>query len=80
VLDRIVSLNDTIPAHQSRCQEQTVNKLKARTKDGKTVLLSVSQNPPAHGRLPLRWNSPKAVKAKALDMGLTLIGKRQVSA
>jgi hypothetical protein len=54
-----------------------MNKLKARTKDGKTVLLSVSQNPPAHGRLPLRWNSPKAVKAKALDMGLTLIGKRQ---
>ena len=55
-----------------------MNNIKARTKDGKTVLLSVEQNPSPEAytqRMP--WNSPKRVKERALRAGLTLTGKRQ---
>jgi hypothetical protein len=58
-----------------------MNRIKARTADGKVVLLSVQQNPSLEQytqRMP--WNSPNCVKAKALRMGLVLTGKRQARA
>lgn len=55
-----------------------MNKIKARTADGKTVLLPVQQSPsPEEYTMRAPWNSPKRVKAKALRMGLVLTGKRQ---
>lgn len=54
-----------------------MNKIKARTKDGKTVLLSCEQHPKPNDIHGTAWNSPAAVKAKALRMGLVLTGKRQ---
>lgn len=61
-----------------------MNRIKARTTDGKSVLLSVKQKPAPewlgkdghmHGG---EWpNSPKAVKARAFRAGLVLVGKRQ---
>lgn len=63
-----------------------MNRIKARTKDGKAVVLNVQQKPEPvwlgkdglmHGG---EWpNPPAAVKARALRMGLMLTGKRQVA-
>ena len=54
-----------------------MNKIKARTKDGKTVLLSCEQNPKPNDIHRAAWKSPRVVKAKALRMGLVLTGTRQ---
>ena len=61
-----------------------MNRIKARTKDGKAVVLKVRQKPTPtwlgkdgqmHGG---EWpNSPAAIKVAARRMGLTLTGKRQ---
>lgn len=60
-----------------------MNKIKARSKDGKSITMAVQQVPnPTYvskgvvmgGDWP---NSPAAVKARALRMGLVLTGKRQ---
>jgi hypothetical protein len=60
-----------------------MNKLKARTADGKTVLLSVRQRTtPTYVSKGQVYGGdasklPAQVKARALRMGLVLTGKRQ---
>lgn len=57
-----------------------MNRIKARTKDGKAVVLTCNQS---RERDPKSLdfngfpNSPATVKARALRMGLTLTGTRQ---
>lgn len=51
-----------------------MNRIKARTKDGKVVILRAQQKPPRGSEV---WDSPAVVKARALRAGLTLTGKRQ---
>lgn len=59
-----------------------MNRIKARTKDGKAVVLSCNQS---RERDPKSLdfngfpNSPATVKARALRMGLSLTGKRQAA-
>lgn len=59
-----------------------MNRIKARTKDGKAVVLLCNQS---RERDPKSFdftrfpNSPAIVKARALRMGLTLTGKRQAA-
>lgn len=51
-----------------------MNRIKARTKDGKVVVLTAQQRPQRGNQV---WDSPAAVKARALRSGLILTGKRQ---
>lgn len=52
-----------------------MNIIKAKTRDGKTVLLRCDQRKP--DSYSYFWNSPALVKARAVAAGLTLTGKRQ---
>lgn len=53
-----------------------MNRIKARTKDGKAVVLKAVQHKTGTTE-PYKESYPAEVKARALRMGLTLTGKRQ---
>lgn len=53
-----------------------MNRIKAKTKDGKTVILVADQRKP-RGTEQFNRYYPAAVKHRAVRAGLTLVGKRQ---